>query len=1631
MYPWEEYQQDRPPWEDFAPAAVAEPQPDTAAMGEALRYWTSPEAARDTIPVEQPGPPVMGGRMAKQALNLLARGTGQFLASGERAPFSQADAQPTPEAPQFDIPPAETFGEKAEDVMGSLAGTIVELTLLGKMVPASVQGIPRQALVFEAQNQLQRGEPGHGAAMGAVFGAIEKLPVRDGFKMLAESGALGGLAAAEGGDWQDVVLNAAIPPGLRATRLFWRSKLDEAKNARDVIETYAEMRKPSAVRDSEMLTPEAARKFVADSEAEARALVDLDHPPSRAEFRRAGFGGTLNAKQRTAFVEHVRTELTRIDAEANREVADIRRAVEQPPEPAGADLRPMQPEGPGAPPAAPDAPTAQLQPRGEPIAPRPAPETGKPPDVPPRPSTGAREGVAEPRPGTIPTEQLSDVFGIEIEATPPSGTFRPPSLREIQRTIGAKPARDRRIGIVQARRDMLAIHNKYKDLIGTADELADIAGEISTGTQAAREGYVFTSRSASEAKEVRDRLPANLRNRVRVVKPGNKLYRSADGSDVFAELGPDAMADSIIRHHERGESQTIRRTVEWIERNPDKVDPDDLYQALRYRQIEASPETAKEVRGKEPETIQTDELAVGQEFEIANDRYVVKDVDPDTQSVTVKDDITLELPRGADLKIDKGSLTEPPKTPDPFELSAAEPRETGAAGPQTEMFGTGTKSLEGHTRTEGGWLTPEGKFVPDPNRAAEQRMARESERTGQMMLGEQPSVKQEIIDESFIKKEEFRNDPNQAPGKRPEDYEWERKYWIAREAKRRAAELSEDDFVELMMNENRKDMAAGNAAKLVREVAGGTIKQSKEAVADISPTRFTKQHYSQTRSELEVTAGVDVTTSMLPSEAVYRRAHQLAVQRKGQAVSKPVARALKTKPDDPLIAKMEQQGLLKVEDDFAREVRAEGESPPADAAGLLAEPVEPTLPAALKAPGILEGTARAYDRTAGLYYQQLLDRVGQQAGPVGKVVERFGRRAVRDAAQIEGRLADTVLFQMFRQLSVRPLAWLRNPGAQLEAIMVRKSLSVLEPVPGAPGMFESRGQRLIEDPRATGATPAERRLFIDPYRKMLAASAAEAQAIGVKRRAGGAVQLFQGAVQRDKFLRNMTPELHDIYRRQGGEYEHLRDGLARMNGMTVKEASEALSQWLGPQATRVLGSFERARAFKRFPVAMEYQGRTIPLLEYEPVASVRASARNMADRLAFIKHFGQDLDKPHPRYERMRRQFVQRGGHEQDFDNLIASLNNRPLSFDRFNDYGVRRSIPRRLLTGVAVPAVKGAMQSLSAVVNVPELVSKVPAHAGIRRTVRGLGQAVVRAHKQPGELRRIGALTSDFTDWYLQKSRRIEQLGRAIYETELRAGLSHYINEFNEYAAASIGKLMAADLKAGRAQLGDVNRLRALKFDARETRDLLSGTAPEALYNELARRVAAFTQGSTLRRAETSRAAQSPTFRFLFWFQRYTQITVERTAAMNRELGRAMRTGDPKQMAGAVKMMAEYLGGHALAGTAAILLTAWIKKQQADLGDGWQEAVMKAWTNAGLSGPLRTLEYIDPGRGLPEAAAKFSPLARSLNQVWYAVHGLGRYRGKSLAERTAEYLRSVTPATQIRQGEYRRPSGRNAMFAN
>lgn len=138
----------------------------------------------------------------------------------------------------------------------------------------------------------------------------------------------------------------------------------------------------------------------------------------------------------------------------------------------------------------------------------------------------------------------------------------------------------------------------------------------------------------------------------------------------------------------------------------------------------------------------------------------------------------------------------------------------------------------------------------------------------------------DIVDDSYAKLQEFRAADQQAVNYVPGDEEQRRKDYVVSQAHDSVKDLSEDDYVSLLRShDGRKDMAQGNAVKLLGRVAGlGNGKRAKaaaeKAFAEISPTRFHKQHYSQNTNEMKPTAGVDVTNAMLPTEGVWRAIHR-------------------------------------------------------------------------------------------------------------------------------------------------------------------------------------------------------------------------------------------------------------------------------------------------------------------------------------------------------------------------------------------------------------------------------------------------------------------------------------------------------------------------------------------------------------------------------------------------------------------------------------------------------------------------------------------------------------------------------------------------------------------------------------
>lgn len=168
-------------------------------------------------------------------------------------PFSQelrslGSAQNEMIPPDFEMPPDPTFGQKAGMIAGHLGGAVVEIGGTARaFVGAGVPGWMANIAAFSSQSAGHGGSIAEGGAMGAAFAALEAIPAASfgakAAKVAVESGAMAGITAAGGGDWQEVLINALIPPALKGSKAAaskLRTRLSEAQTAKDVVEAAAE-----------------------------------------------------------------------------------------------------------------------------------------------------------------------------------------------------------------------------------------------------------------------------------------------------------------------------------------------------------------------------------------------------------------------------------------------------------------------------------------------------------------------------------------------------------------------------------------------------------------------------------------------------------------------------------------------------------------------------------------------------------------------------------------------------------------------------------------------------------------------------------------------------------------------------------------------------------------------------------------------------------------------------------------------------------------------------------------------------------------------------------------------------------------------------------------------------------------------------------------------------------------------------------------------------------------------------------------------------------------------------------------------------------------------------------------------
>lgn len=684
-------------------------------------------------------------------------------------------------------------------------------------------------------------------------------------------------------------------------------------------------------------------------------------------------------------------------------------------------------------------------------------------------------------------------------------------------------------------------------------------------------------------------------------------------------------------------------------------------------------------------------------------------------------------------------------------------------------------------------------------------------------------------------------------------------------------------------------------------------------------------------------------------------------------------------------------------------------------------------------PRPIKGLARG----TRFYAEDLITAIEREGGPVGRAIGNRARKAVDTANSVQGKVEQKLVNFERRLRSLGPLSRITKEGRETQ--QARSELS--EPVYDGDAGF-SKLQIMVEgQPSPSGTSikgasirnpnPAEKSIA-DQYVDIGNTMFNEARANGVELvgKDGKVIQIGNNSTAR-KFRRSYTEEFQSHFRRKDAIYEKLIAELERLNDLPRKQVIEGLEESLGASAERTVG-LETARAFRVHPDHLKVDGKDVRILETDPIRAIRSAVRNDADRIGFASQFeqrvrGEVVGGGQSKVDRMRLRFIRNGGNERTFNELVSALNNRPLaeSPEVSSLLSVRGEKPNsvgdvaRRGAHALDKTVETSMLSAAVIPNAPEVLGKVPAVGGAKRTLRSAVDLAKNPTERVEMLRDMGAVTSAVLDLKLQKGRGVEDAVAGITGVARRATLFEPVNEFNEKLAANTGRLLAEDFKQGKATARDVERLRILDFTEPQIKQIQNGTASAELYNAIPQRLTAFTQGSTLRKAQRSKFANSRLFRTLFRFQNYAQLTARSATKISTNLVDAFRSGDPKRIQAAAEIAGEFVGGSATAGGMSIYLMSLVAGRDTDRSDESlpEQLGKNLWVSV-VGGPIASIaNSIGDDQSVGDMLVNMSPHLRAVQKGKEIFGGEGKYAQMTLGEKSIEAMKSVTPAHRFAKG--------------
>jgi len=522
-------------------------------------------------------------------------------------------------------------------------------------------------------------------------------------------------------------------------------------------------------------------------------------------------------------------------------------------------------------------------------------------------------------------------------------------------------------------------------------------------------------------------------------------------------------------------------------------------------------------------------------------------------------------------------------------------------------------------------------------------------------------------------------------------------------------------------------------------------------------------------------------------------------------------------------------------------------------------------------------------------------------------------------------------------------------------------------------------------------------------------------------------------IGRDIAPRIMSNEFYAILGKGAGskEFTEMVSKFAQATGSPeanvreyFKEFTDNISGKSTENPTRTT-QVEHSRKWKHIPHAIEVGGDLIPLVEYRPYEYAQRLAETGAARVGVATTFGQEINNTST-VDKFKKAIESEGGTTIEFHEMIRALSGAPIEAPILEAGSVGGKAMRAVNS--AYNTVRASSLSASVIPNVAEFLGSIRRFSGTPGLIKGLydlklGLPSGNAKALEATLNSLGAFTSDVTNLATNPIRPVESRVRQLNEAQRSAFLYRYLNEFQEKMSAVVAFNKVQKFKNQKGTGTDALLLREMGFSRSEAELMVSGKAPQELYDALIRRAPAALTGGAQRAGEQSRLEQRRLFRAVTAFETYAQMKIRSLNRIIRTNSKAINESiveqDYKKLVNVTQSVMSDLFGGAVSGASAQFLLAYMYGGKDNVEIKWNEVqenpwgfLAKSWaytTFAGLYGQILQ----STAGGKDSIMDVFYPWVLG-KEVIQAIGGTGRYTYDEGMDKAIKFGERFFPANRV-----------------